>query len=112
MFSDRFGTATVEMRLPDVPGVRFYAPRSVLVAAKRKPFFRACGRCFSIFVCAGKKRRTLPKTRGAPTAPETGCAVQATTPPLRRARSESRRTAHAFWATPSDCILLYGPKAQ
>jgi hypothetical protein len=40
--------------------------------------------------------KALLKTRGAPTAPKTGCAVQTTTPPLRRARSGSRRSAHAF----------------
>ena len=28
-----------------------------------KPFFGACGRCFSIFVCEVARARTLPKTR-------------------------------------------------
>jgi hypothetical protein len=49
MFSDRFGAATVEMRLPDVPGVRFYAPRSALVAAlwrNENRFFAPAGAVF------------------------------------------------------------------
>ena len=29
MFSDRFGAATVETGLLDIPGVRFYTPRCV-----------------------------------------------------------------------------------
>jgi hypothetical protein len=80
--------------------------------AKRKPFFGACGRCFSIFVCVVGFFKALPKTPWAPSAPKTGCAVQANTPPLRRARSESRRTKHAFWAASAPSPLPNAPKAQ
>ena len=49
MFSDRFGTATVETGLPGVPGVRFYTPRSALGAApwrNENRFFAPAGAVF------------------------------------------------------------------
>jgi hypothetical protein len=49
MFCDRFGAATVETGLPGVPGVRFYTPRSALVAAlwrNENRFFAPAGAVF------------------------------------------------------------------
>ena len=64
--------------------------------AKRKPFFGACERCFSIFVCVVRFFKALLKMRGAPTAPKNGRTRSGNTPRVGRARSESRHATPAF----------------
>jgi hypothetical protein len=80
--------------------------------AKRKPFFCACGRCFSIFVCVGKKRRTLPKTREGRTPRGNRWSYEVGAPGCRRTERGRQQATSAFWAAYAPSSLPNPPKAQ
>eukprot|EP01046_Picozoa_sp_COSAG06_P002433 COSAG06_NODE_86_length_25025_cov_6.420806_3_plen_92_part_00 len=80
--------------------------------AKRKPFFRACGRCFSIFVCVGKKRRALPKTQEGHRWLKNRWSRWAGTSGTGRGNRGWQQVDGAFWGAPADSKSWIYPKLQ
>jgi hypothetical protein len=99
MFSDRFGTATVEPGPPGIPGVCFYTPRSALVAAPRRNenrFSVPAGAVFPFFCLRRQKTADVAQNTGGTHGLQNRLHPVRTTPRAGCTWSESRHTTHAF----------------